>query len=320
MSAFTVAVVQAAPVFLDRDRTVEKTTALIEEAGKAGAGLTVFPEAFIPGYPAWVWGVSPGETKLLRETYAELLANAVAVPDAATERLCQAAKRAKTGLVVGVNERNTEASGTTLFNTLLFVDASGRLLGRHRKLVPTAGERLVWARGDGSTLGVHDYGLARVAGLTCWEMYMPLARYAMYAWGAEVLAAPTWDRGEPWLSTLRHTGKEGRVYVLGSCIVQRVSDIPERFGWRDRLPLQAGEWVNVGGSVIVDPDGKIIRGPIEMKEEILFAEIDLAAVGGRRGQLDVAGHYARPDVFQLTVDRSVRPMIDEKLPPAPERE
>jgi len=315
----TVAAVQAAPIFLDREATVAKACALIREAGAGGARLAVFPEAFIPAYPLWVWHIPAGETHVLRELYTELLANAVAIPSDVTDRLCRAAREAGAGVVIGVNEVNAEASGSTLYNTLVFIDADGTLLGRHRKLVPTAGERLVHAQGDASGLQVYPATIGRLAGLICWENYMPLARYALYARGVQLYAAPTWDRGEPWLSTLRHIAKEGRVYVIGSCSAMRKGDIPDRFGFKGRFLGGVEEWLNPGDSAIVSPDGKMIAGPVRNEEKILQARIDLREVHGPRWQLDVAGHYARPDIFSLTVDRALRPMIrTAEAPPKPE--
>jgi nitrilase len=256
-----------------------------------------------------VWHVPAGHTHPLRELYAELVAQSVVVPSDATARLCAAARAAGAAVVMGVNECNAEASGSTLYNSLLFIDVEGRLVGRHRKLVPTAGERLVHAQGDGSTLDVHDLGVGRVGGLVCWENYMPLARYALYAWGAELHVAPTWDRGEPWLSTLRHVAKEGRVYVIGCCSAMRRDDVPDRYAFKARyLPADA-DWLNPGDSAIVDPDGKFLAGPVRNAEEILYAEVDPRQLRGPRWQLDVAGHYGRPDVFELTVRREPRPMV-----------
>ena len=316
-STFRIAAVQTAPVFLRREATVEKVCERIATAAREGARLVVFPEAFVPTYPLWVWNVPAGETKTLRALYADLLEEAVTVPGPAIERLSEAARVAGVAVAIGVNERNVEASGTTLYNTLLLFDEQGQLRGRHRKLVPTGGERLVHAQGDGSTLGVHDLGFARVSGLVCWENYMPLARYALYAWGAEVHLAPTWDRGEPWLSTLRHIAKEGRVYVVGSCCAVRREDVPDVHGLERWLPRTA--WLNPGDSAIVDPDGKLLAGPAHEEETILYAEVDPRAVRGPRFQLDVAGHYARPDVFELRVRRRARPLvevaIDDEAPP-----
>jgi nitrilase len=307
-ASFTVAVAQAAPVFLDRDKTIQKACDLIADAGRGGARLVAFPEAFVPAYPDWVWAVPAGEEGTLNDFYAELLDQSVVVPGPATEALGRAARAAKCHLAIGVSERNAEASGGSLYNTLLFFDEAGRLLGKHRKLVPTGGERLVWAQGDGSTLEVFDTPLGRLGGLICWENYMPLARYALYAWGVQVYVAATWDRGEPWLSTLRHVAKEGRVYVLGAGMALRRGDLPKEL---HRFYGEGVDWINGGDSAIVDPDGTFLAGPSHEKEEVLYAEIDPRRMRGPRWMLDVAGHYARPDVFRLEVDREPRPMVHD---------
>jgi nitrilase len=306
---FKVAAVQATPVFLDREATIDKACELIATAGSEGARLIVFPEAFIPSYPEWVWGIPPGEQGLLNELYAELLSNAVTIPDAATDRLCRAAKLANAYVVMGMSERNVEASGASLYNTMLYIDAQGEILGKHRKLVPTGGERLVWAQGDGSTLEVYDTPLGKLGGLICWENYMPLARYTMYAWGTQIYIAATWDHGQPWLSTIRHIAKEGRVYVIGCCIVMRKDDIPDRYPMKHKYYTEMDEWINVGDSAIVSPEGHFIAGPVRKQEEILYAEVDPRMIQGPKWMLDVAGHYARPDVFELTVHTDVRRMI-----------
>jgi nitrilase len=302
-----VAAAQATPVYLDREATVEKACALIEAAGRNGAQLVVLPESFIPGYPHWVWRIPPGDSAL-NDMYARLVANAVEVPGPATRRLCEAARQAGVYLVTGMSERNVEASGTSLYNALLFVDPHGEIMGVRRKLVPTGAERLVWAQGDGSTLRVFDTALGTLAGLICWENYMPLARYAVYAWGAQLYVAATWDRGEPWLSTLRHIAAEGRVYVIGCCTALRTADIPDELPCK-RFYADAPEWINVGDSAIVDPEGRILAGPVQMREEIIYAEVDPAMLRGSRWMLDVAGHYARPDVFQLGVNTAPRPLV-----------
>jgi nitrilase len=306
---FKVAAVQATPVFLDREATIDKACELIAAAGNEGARLIVFPEAFIPSYPDWVWAIPSGEEGVLNELYAELLTNSVTIPSDATDRLCRAAKLANAYVVMGMSERNVEASGASLYNTLLYIDAQGEILGKHRKLVPTGGERLVWAQGDGSTLQVYDTPLGKLGGLICWENYMPLARYTMYAWGTQIYVAATWDRGQPWLSTLRHIAKEGRVYVIGCCIVMRKDDIPDRYAMKQKFYAEEGEWINIGDSAIVNPEGEFIAGPVRKQEEILYAEIDPRMMQGPKWMLDVAGHYARPDVFQLTVHTDVRKMI-----------
>jgi nitrilase len=308
-TAFRIAAVQAAPIFLNREATIEKACTLISEAGSQEARLIVFPESFIPAYPDWVWAVPPGRGKILNQLYAELLAQAVEIPSAATERLGQAAKQARAYVAMGVTERDTEGSGASLYNTLVYFDPEGKVLGRHRKLVPTGGERLVWAQGDGSTLQVYDTAFGKIGGLICWENYMPLARYTMYAWGTQIYIAATWDRGEPWLSTLRHIAKEGRVYVAGCCIAMRLDDIPDQFEFKQKFYSPEREWINVGDSAIVSPEGDFIAGPVKMKEEVLIAEVDPHQMRGPKWILDVAGHYARPDVFKLTVNREARPVI-----------
>ena len=308
-AAFRIAAIQAAPVFLDREATIDKACALIAEAGANGAKLVVFPEAFLPTYPFWIWFVPAGKTPVLRELYAELLDNSVTVPSDATDRLGEAARSAGVYVAMGINEINAEASGTTLYNSILYFDSDGQILGKHRKLVPTAGERLVHAQGDGSTLDVYDLPIGRLSGLICWENYMPLARYALYASGVELYVAPTWDRGEPWTSTLRHVAKEGRTYVIGCCSAVHRDSIPARYSFMaEYLPLDL-EWINPGGSAIADPDGKLVEGPVLQREEILYAEVTPAHLRGPRWQLDVAGHYGRPDVFRFAVERRPSPMV-----------
>jgi nitrilase len=310
---FRVAAVQAAPVFLDREATIRKACGLIAEAGSQGAKLVVFPEAFIPTYPFWIWFIPAGKTAVLRELYARLLDHAVSLRGKETEQLGVAAKDAGVYVAMGINERNSEASGTSLFNSILYLAPDGSVIGTHRKLVPTAGERLVHAQGDGSTLDVYDLPIGRLGGLICWENYMPLARYAMYAAGVELYVAPTWDRGEPWTSTLRHIAKEGRSYVIGCCSAVHRSQIPEEYAFlREYLPDNL-EWINPGESAIVDPDGKFVAGPVRERETILYAEVEPPRIRGSRWQLDVAGHYARPDIFQLIVDRRSHPMTRDSV-------
>jgi nitrilase len=308
---FTVAAIQACPVFLNRERTIDKACDLISDAGRHGARLVVFPEAFVPGYPVWSWLVPAGRTSELRELYSRLHAGAIAIPDASTDRLCDAARRAGVVVAIGVNERSTEGSDSTLFNTLVYIGADGTILGKHRKLIPTGGERLVWGQGDGSDLEVYPLEFGRLAGLICWENYMPLARYALSAWGIQIHVAPTWDRGEPWLSTMRHVAKESRCFVIGCCQAVRKTDIPDELAFKAKYLVDAGEWINPGDSVIIDPDGKVVAGPAHEVETILYASVRRDQLVGPRWQLDVAGHYARPDVFELVVHRVPRPVITE---------
>ncbi len=302
-SLIKIAAAQATPVFLNKEKTVEKACKLIRKAGKDGAKLIVFPEAFIPGYPDWVWVVPNSKSKILNELYVELVQNAITIPDKMTDKLCDAARKAKINVVMGLNERNTESSNSSLFNTLLFIDDKGKIIGKHRKLIPTGGERLIWAQGDGNTLNVFNTSIGKIGGLICWENYMPLARQAMYNFGAQILAAPTWDKNEKWLQSLKHIAREGGLFVIGSCMVIRMKDVPDRYEFKKLYP-EGREWINTGNTCIIDPSGEFIAGPTEMKEEILYAKIDLNEITKSKRMFDAAGHYSRPDVFEFKVSKN----------------
>ena len=305
---FTIAAVQATPVFMDRDATIEKACALIAQAAKKGAKIIVFPEAFVPTYPDWVWVVPASNGSSHAALYGELLDQSVTVPSVATDKLCRAAKANRVFVVIGINERNADASGGSIYNTLLYISDKGELLGRHRKLMPTVAERMVWTPGDGSTLEAFETPYGRLGGLICWENYMPLARYTMYAQGVQIYVAATWDSSDTWIASLRHIAKEGRMVVVGCCIAMRRDDVPDSYEFRSGYPDNDDYWINVGNSAIVNPQ-RILAGPVVCKEETLYAEIDPAWMRGTKFSLDAAGHYARPDVFQLTVNRAANPMI-----------
>lgn len=309
---FKIAAVQAAPVFMDMQASVEKACRLIDEAAQGGAKLAVFPEAFIPGYPDWIWNVPAGQITLNQELYKNLLEQSISIPSQEIDILCDAAKKAGIYVVIGVNERNVEASGGTLYNTLIYISPDGELLGKHQKLVPTAPERTIWAYGDPSTLNIYDTELGKIGGLICHENYMPLVRYYLYGQGVEIYFAPTYDEGETWRSTIRHIGREGRVFAVGCCMVLRKKDVIESLPQLESYYSEAGEWINTGNSVITDPNGDILAGPLSKKEGILYADVNQEVTLGTRWNLDVAGHYARPDVFQLIVHKTPTPIIKVK--------
>jgi nitrilase len=211
---------------------------------------------------------------------------------------------------MGVNER--EQHGSTIYNTMVYVDADGKLLGKHRKLVPTQAERLVWGVGDGSDLQAHQTSLGRIGGLICWENYMPLARFAMYAQGIDIWVAPTLASHEPWVATMRHVAREGVCHVIGVAPAARFSEVPDSVPERDRLWRGVephGDWMLDGYSVIVDPAGTVLAGPLVREEGILYATLDLAAGRARRRVFDPVGHYNRPDVFKLVVDDRPKPAL-----------
>ncbi|HVM14468.1 MAG TPA: carbon-nitrogen hydrolase family protein [Egibacteraceae bacterium] len=295
----TIAAVQATPVFLDREATVARVCGLVGEAAAAGAGLVVFGEAFVPGYPDWVWRTRPWSQEATA-LFARLQDQAVVVGGPATDAVGAAASAAGVHVAVGVNERDLH--GSTLYNTLLLFGPDGTVVHRHRKLMATGGERLVWGTGDGSTLQAADTPFGRVGGLICWENYMPLARAALYAQGVDILLAPTWDTSEVWVPTLRHIAKEGRVHVIGVAPLLRGSDLPGDVPGRDDLWGGKQDWMSRGLSTIVAPDGSVLAGPLAEEEGILLATVDATVGRVARQQFDPCGHYARPDVLRLQVD------------------
>ncbi len=300
-AVFRVAAVQATPVFLDREATVERAVALVEEAAAGGAGLVVFPEAFIPGYPDWIWRTTPwgGPSAAL---HARLLDQAVTVPGPVVRRLAQLSADTGVHLAMGINERSP--SGGTLYNSLLYLGPDGSTLGVHRKLIPTGGERLVWGRGDGSGLVRFDSPGGGVGGLICWENYMPLARAALYAEGIDIWLAPTWDSTEVWISTLRHIAREGRCYVIGTNTFMTGADVNAAGLDTGDIYGDTEDVVNTGNTCIVGPNGQVVAGPLTDGPGILYADVDPTWLAKSRMQFDVCGHYSRPDVFELGVDRS----------------
>ena len=301
-----VGVVQRPPVLLDREASLTHAVNAVQEAVEHGCSLVVFPEAYLPGYPAWIWQLRPGpDYRRTSEIHEELLRNSVDVEGGDLDPLSSVAAEQRVTVVVGVHERDDRFGGGTLYNTLVTIGSDGGILNRHRKLVPTNPERMVWGAGDGSGLVVVDTPVGRLGGLICWENYMPLARYALYTQGVEVYVASTWDSGDTWIATMRHIAAEGRCWVIGSGCSLRRDDVPSSFPGRDDLWTDT-DWINPGDSTVVAPGGRIVAGPLHQEHGILLAEIQPGRAAAERRTLDVAGHYARPDVFDFRVDRTHR--------------
>ncbi len=314
METFVAAAVQAAPVFLDREASVEKAIALIDEAAGRGAQLVVFPETWLPGYPVWIFGAAGWDDPLSKRVYAQLQRNAVQIPSPQTDALCRAAKRARVYVVMGLNERDAAFSGGTLYNTLLYIAPDGAILGLHRKLVPTHAERIVWGQGDGSTLAVFETALGRLGGLICWEHWMPLARFAMHAKGEQVYVAAWPEVTEAHYLASRHYAFEGRCFVVCAGSYLTVDDLPADFPLREAVGAngdfgQAQGIILPGGSGLIGPDGAWVAGPVAGEETIVYGPIDLDRIAEEQQALDTAGHYNRPDVFQLSVDETPRRQV-----------
>ena len=305
-----IAIVQHAPVFLDRAATLDKAVTAVAEAARAGAQLVVFPEAFVPGYPAWIWRLRPGgDMALTEQLHARLRANAVDLGGDDLAPLHHAAREHAVTVLCGVNERDGTFSRGTLYNTVVVIGPDGALLNRHRKVMPTGPERMVWGFGDATGLKTVDTPCGRVGVLICWENYMPLARCALYAQGVEIYVAPTYDCGDRCIATMQHIAREGGCWVVSSGCAFQARDIPDAVPGKAQMFPNADEWVNTGDSVVVAPGGKVVAGPLHETLGILYADIDLERVGMARRSLDVVGHYARPDLFQLQVNRSSQPPV-----------
>ena len=299
------AIIQEPPVWLDLAATMERALGLIASAAAEGAQMVVFPEAWFPGYPTFVWRLAPGAgMSMTDELFARLQANSIDTARGGLAPLMEAAKEHGIVIVAGYQERDGAVSGSTLFNACAIIDADGRLLNNHRKLMPTNPERMVWGFGDGSGLRVVETAVGRVGALICWENYMPLARFALYAQNIDIYVAPTWDSGETWLATMQHIARESGAWVIGCATALEVADIPEDVPYYDKLFPDKGEWVNPGDAVVYRPFGGVHAGVMHREKGLLLAEIDPAKAAAARRKFDVAGHYARPDVLSLQVNRA----------------
>lgn len=302
-----ISVVQQPPVYLDRERSIVKACDLIEASAREGAEMVVFPEAWLPGYPTFVWRLAPGAGMgKTDELYARLQDNSVDLSRDGLGPIRTAAREFGVVVVIGYHELDGTGSGSTLLNSCAIVDADSQLVNTHRKLMPTNPERMIWGFGDGTGLNVVETAVGRVGALICWENYMPLARYALYAQNIDIYVAPTWDSGDSWLATMQHVAREGGCWVVGCATALEVSDIPADVPYRDELFPDATEWINPGDAVVYKPFGSVLAGPMHREKGLLIADIDVSAARASRRKFDVSGHYARPDVFKLTVDRQAR--------------
>lgn len=299
----TVAALQIGSLPEGKQATLDLILSYEQAIRDAGAALVVMPEALLGGYPKGeIFGTRLGyRLPEGREAFARYHANAIDVPGAETEALAGLSARTGASLVLGVIER----AGNSLYCTALFFEPGEGLVARHRKLMPTGTERLIWAKGDGSTLPVVDSAAGRLGAAICWENHMPLLRTAMYAKGVELWCAPTVDEREVWQCSMRHIAHEGRCFVISACQVQPSPrelgiEVP---GWDDDRPLIQG------GSVIVDPLGEVLAGPLRNATGLLCAEVDTDQLTRARYDFDVVGHYARPDVFELRVDERAKPGV-----------
>jgi len=297
-----VAGIQAAPVYLNRAATTEKILYLMQEAASKGAELCAFPETFLPGYPIWVdltdgarWN-DPHQ----KRTYAAYLDSSVRSDGPELKTIVEEARTLRLFTYLGIVERST--SGGTVYCSLVAIHPDKGIVGIHRKLMPTYAERLVWGTGDAHGIKIHKWKDFRVGGLNCWENWMPLARYTLYAQGEELHVA-TWP-GSPWLTRdiTRFIAMEGRLYVLSVGAVLQKKDIPDDFPLKDNLIEKNNRFLS-GGTFLVGPDGKAIAGPIKDEETIVYGELDLNHVREERQNFDPSGHYSRPDIFSLSVSR-----------------
>lgn len=302
---FRAAVVQAASDPTSSSRSAAKAATLIAQAAAGGARLAVFPEAFLGGYPKGAsFGAPVGmRTPEGRAAFARYFETAITLDGPELAEVRNAAVTAAMVVVIGVIERD----GSTLYCTALIIDGPAGTVTKHRKLMPTAAERLIWGFGDGSTLQAVETGLGTVGAVICWENYMPMLRMAMYAQGVTLYCTPTADDRDGWAASMRHIALEGRCHVLSAC--QHITRASYPDDYECLIGSDPDTVLMRGGSMIVGPLGEILAGPDYTGETILYADIDPAQIAQARFDFDATGHYARPDIFRLEVDRRARPPV-----------
>jgi nitrilase len=295
---FQAAVAQFAPIFLDRDATVDKACRIIASAAERGARVIAFPEAWIPTFPYWPRALPHPNQRLSIDAYVALYREAVEIPSPATERLCAAARKGRINVVMGLNEKESRQGGT-MYNTLLYIGSNGEILGRHRKLMPTFEEKCVWGLGDAESLQVYSTDCGRLSGLVCGNNIMTLAKYALLSQGEQIHVAvwPSLAAHREMVDVVsRNYAIEGQVFVLCAAGYFNADLVPDDFPLKSQT-----QWTVSGGSGIIDPLGKYLAGPVYDREELLVAEIDFDMIVAEKSKKDVTGHYARPDLLRLQI-------------------
>ncbi|MCO4795231.1 MAG: carbon-nitrogen hydrolase family protein, partial [Bacteriovoracaceae bacterium] len=273
----------------------------------------MFPEAYLPGYPSWVWRLKPGgDMGKCKDLHHTLFENSLNLSKDDLKPIQDVAEKCNVTVAMGFHEINGEASQSTLYNSYAVIGPDGKILNVHRKLIPTNPERMVWGWGDARGLNVVDTPAGRIGTLICWENYMPLSRYALYAQGVEVYLAPTWDCGESWLGTLRHIAREAGCWVAGCSTAIQCKDIPDSVPHKAEVFPDPEDWLSNGDAVLYQPFGGAVAGPMTKEKGILYSEYDLDAVVDGRRSMDIGGHYSRPDIFELTVNKNEMNLINFK--------
>ena len=305
-----VTAVQEPPVYYDREATLARGAEIIGQAAAEGSSLVVFPEAWVPGYIDFVWAVMPSNEMGVFDSIDRVLwQNSVDMSKGELTPICEAAREHGVVVIIGINEVSSSMSHGTLYNTVVTIDATGDVLNTHRKLMPTNAERQVWGFGDGSTLHVVETAVGRIGALLCWETYMPMARMALYAQNMEIYCVPTAYNVELNDASMRHIAKEGGCAVISACAIAQMSDLPDSYPHPEAFE-DWGDWISPGGAIIVEPGGAVSGGPMRGEIGLLNANIDLSLIRTARRTFDVAGHYARPDVFSLSIDRSSKKPVE----------
>lgn len=307
-----VAIAQISPVWLNKEKTIEKITQIMNDAGKQSCDLLAFGEALLPGYPFWI-SLTDGAAfndKMQKEIHAHYIRNAVIIENGDLKEICELAKINNLAIYLGIIERAQNRGGHSLYCSLVYIDKQGEIRSVHRKLQPTYEERLTWAPGDGHGLKVHALDPFTVGGLNCWENWMPLSRTALYGQG-ENLHVAVWPGGEHnTYDVTRFMAKEGRSFVISASGYMSKSDFPKDTPYLDEILAKSPDILANGGSCIAGPDGEWLVEPVVGKEELIVQTLDFSHVLEERQNFDPSGHYSRPDVTKLTVNRQRQSILD----------